>query len=71
MDQEKLSTYSESDRHAADAVVSGACDAAFILNSTRIEQVREIAESGQTMPRKTTYFYPKALTGLVFNTVAP
>lgn len=71
MDQEKLITYSESDRHAADAVISGACDAAFILNSTRIEQVREIAESGQTMPRKTTYFYPKALTGLVFNTVAP
>jgi uncharacterized protein (DUF1015 family) len=67
MDQEKLITYSECDRHAAEAVMNGDSDAAFILNSTRIEQVREIAESGQTMPRKTTYFYPKALTGLVIN----
>ena len=71
MDQEKLITYSENDRHAAEAVMQGTSDAAFILNSTRIGQVREIAENGQTMPRKTTYFYPKALTGLVFNTLKP
>ncbi len=71
MDQEKLITYSESDRHAAEAVTGGDADAAFILNSTRIEQVREIAESGMTMPRKTTFFYPKALTGLVINSLSP
>jgi uncharacterized protein (DUF1015 family) len=69
MDQEKLITYSESDRHAAEAVLEGRSDAAFILNSTRIEQVKEIAESGETMPRKTTFFYPKALTGLVINSL--
>jgi uncharacterized protein (DUF1015 family) len=71
MDQEKLITYSESSLHAADMVTDGTCDAAFILNPTKIEQVQEIAMSGLTMPRKTTYFYPKALTGLVFNTLIP
>lgn len=71
MDQEKLITYSESDRHAAEAVTGGDADAAFILNSTRIEQVKDIAESGMTMPRKTTFFYPKALTGLVINSLIP
>ncbi|MBU1170561.1 MAG: DUF1015 domain-containing protein [Proteobacteria bacterium] len=71
LDEEKLITYSESDRHAAEAVIKGKCEVAFILNSTKISQVQDIAESGQTMPRKTTYFYPKALTGLVFNTLKP
>lgn len=71
LDEEKLITYSESDRHAAEAVIKGKCEVAFILNATKISQVQDIAESGQTMPRKTTYFYPKALTGLVFNTLKP
>lgn len=67
LDKEKLITYTENDAHAVEAVVTGDCDVAFILNSTKIKQVQDIAESDQTMPRKTTYFYPKALTGLVFN----
>lgn len=67
LDKEKLITYSENDAHAVDAVVSGNCDVAFVINSTKIKQVQDIAESDQIMPRKTTYFYPKALTGLVFN----
>jgi uncharacterized protein (DUF1015 family) len=40
---------------------------AFILNPTPIEQVRQIAEASLVMPRKSTYFYPKTLTGLVMN----
>ncbi len=67
LDKEKLITYTENDAHAVEAVVKGDCDVAFVLNSTKIKQVQDIAESDQTMPRKTTYFYPKALTGLVFN----
>jgi uncharacterized protein (DUF1015 family) len=42
---------------------------AFILNPTRIEQVRQVAEAGLIMPRKSTYFYPKVMTGLVLNPV--
>ena len=33
----------------------------------RQKQVQDIAESGEIMPRKTTYFYPKAITGLALN----
>lgn len=69
LDKEKLITYSENDAHAVEAVVNGNCDVAFVINSTKIKQVQDIAESDQIMPRKTTYFYPKALTGLVFNTL--
>jgi len=41
-------------------------DVAFIMNPTRMDQLRSIALSGQTMPQKSTYFYPKLLTGMVF-----
>lgn len=39
----------------------------FILNPTRIQQVKSVAEAGLVMPQKSTYFYPKLLTGLVMN----
>jgi uncharacterized protein (DUF1015 family) len=41
--------------------------AAFIMRPTPVEQVREVAAAGETMPPKSTYFYPKLLTGIVFN----
>jgi uncharacterized protein (DUF1015 family) len=41
--------------------------AAFLLRPTPIEQVRAVATAGETMPPKSTYFFPKLLTGLVFN----
>ncbi len=46
-------------------VLQGKAQAAFLLNPTRIEQLRAIAEAGFTMPQKSTYFYPKLLSGLV------
>ena len=45
----------------------GAPDAAFLLRPTPVEQVREVADAGETMPPKSTYFFPKLLTGIVFN----
>ncbi len=50
-----------------DRVRSGESGAAFLLNPTPIDRVREVARKGLVMPRKSTYFYPKVLTGLVFN----
>ncbi len=50
---------------AAHAVMKGKAQAAFIMNPTRMEQVRIVAETGFTMPQKSTYFYPKLLSGLV------
>jgi uncharacterized protein (DUF1015 family) len=41
--------------------------AAFILRPTPVEQVRAVAAAGETMPPKSTYFFPKLLSGLVFN----
>jgi len=44
---------------------------AFILNPTKIDQVRQVAENGLIMPRKSTYFYPKVMTGLLLNPILP
>lgn len=44
---------------------------AFLLNPTGIEQVRDVALAGLVMPHKSTYFYPKILTGLVMNKIVP
>jgi hypothetical protein len=41
-------------------------DVAFVLRPTRMEQLRAVALAGETMPQKSTYFYPKLLSGLVF-----
>ncbi|HEY4619995.1 MAG TPA: DUF1015 domain-containing protein [Nitrospirota bacterium] len=41
--------------------------AAFLLNATKIEEIRDVTETGERMPQKSTYFYPKCLTGLVIN----
>ena len=42
-------------------------DAAFLMRPTPVEQVRAVAAEGETMPPKSTYFFPKVLTGLLFN----
>jgi uncharacterized protein (DUF1015 family) len=41
--------------------------AAFLLRPTPVEQVRAVAAAGETMPPKSTYFFPKLLTGIAFN----
>ncbi len=48
-------------------VRSGEYDAAFLMRPTPVTQVREIAAAGENMPPKSTYFFPKLLTGLLFN----
>jgi len=59
--------YSKSFDDAREAVESGRADAGFFMGATPVEQVREVAEAGVSMPPKSTYFYPKVPTGLVFN----
>ena len=59
--------YSKSLDDAIEQVRSGAADAGFFMRATPVEQVREVAETGESMPPKSTYFYPKVPTGLVFN----
>jgi uncharacterized protein (DUF1015 family) len=62
--------YSKDLDDAIDAVTTGRADAGFFMRATPIEQVRAVAESGESMPPKSTYFYPKVPTGMVFNPLA-
>ena len=62
--------YSKNLEDAIDRVESGAADAGFFMRATPVEQVREVAEAGESMPPKSTYFYPKVPTGLVFSPLA-
>jgi uncharacterized protein (DUF1015 family) len=59
--------YSKDLDDAIGAVTEGRADAGFFMRATPIEQVRRVAETGESMPPKSTYFYPKVPTGLVFN----
>jgi uncharacterized protein (DUF1015 family) len=59
--------YARDAEQALALVESGEYDAAFVLRPPPVEQIREVAASGESMPPKSTYFYPKLLTGLLFN----
>jgi uncharacterized protein (DUF1015 family) len=49
-----------------DSALDGA-DIAFLLEPTPIPSILDVAAAGEVMPQKSTYFHPKALTGLVIN----
>jgi uncharacterized protein (DUF1015 family) len=57
-------TYVREREAAIDAVRQGKAQAAFLLNPTRLDQVRDIAYEGNVLPQKSTDFYPKVLSGL-------
>ncbi len=59
--------YARDTAEALEMVRSGEYDAAFLMRPTPVEQVREVAAAGENMPPKSTYFFPKLLTGLLFN----
>jgi uncharacterized protein (DUF1015 family) len=59
--------YARDTAEALALVQSGEYDAAFLMRPTPVAQVREIAAAGENMPPKSTYFFPKLLTGLLFN----
>ncbi|MEA2256590.1 MAG: hypothetical protein QOG35_2635 [Solirubrobacteraceae bacterium] len=59
--------YSRTDEEALRLVLDGSYDAAFFLRATPVAQVRDIAAAGVNMPPKSTFFYPKVPTGLLFN----
>lgn len=69
MAAQKNLTYTRNISEAVGAVDDGQADCAFILNPTRVEEIRDVAASGEKMPQKSTYFYPKLITGLVMNTL--
>ena len=64
--QEGLS-YTADWREAVRAVDDGEAAVALLMRPTRIEDVFEVAARGETMPQKSTYFYPKLVSGLLFH----
>jgi uncharacterized protein (DUF1015 family) len=61
--------YTKSVREALDWVdgAHDGADMAFLLDPTPVAEIEAVATDGDVMPQKSTYFYPKALTGLIIN----
>ncbi len=56
------------DLHSAvEEVMSGRADGAFLMTAPNVHDVERVCNTGATMPEKSTYFFPKLLTGLVMN----
>jgi uncharacterized protein (DUF1015 family) len=63
--------YLQDPRQGVAALEKGEGQVLFLMNPTPVAQVREVAEAGEVMPQKSTYFYPKVLTGLAIHTLDP
>jgi uncharacterized protein (DUF1015 family) len=59
--------YARDDQQAIDLVLGDEYDAAFFMAPTPVRRVQDVASCGESMPPKSTYFFPKVPTGLVFN----
>jgi uncharacterized protein (DUF1015 family) len=59
--------YTKNAEVALDAVRTGKAQLAFLMNPTKVEDMISVVRAGHTMPQKSTYFYPKLLSGLVMN----
>lgn len=59
--------YIQDEGDGVSKVSSGERQILFILNPTKVSEVEEVARAKDKMPQKSTYFYPKLLTGLVIN----
>ncbi|MBX3235417.1 MAG: DUF1015 domain-containing protein [Nitrospiraceae bacterium] len=59
--------YTKDEHEALDWVIKGTGTAALLLNPTKVAEVQAVASAGERMPHKSTYFFPKPLTGLVMN----
>lgn len=64
-------TYTRDAAQAVASVDGGDANACFLMNPTKVEEIRAVASAGEKMPQKSTYFYPKLITGLVMNKLGP
>ncbi len=67
MAAQKNLAYTRSAEEAERSVTAGESQCCFLLNPTRVEEIGAVAAAGEKMPQKSTYFYPKLITGLVMN----
>ncbi|MEN6350945.1 MAG: DUF1015 domain-containing protein [Syntrophomonas sp.] len=67
--QENLA-YTRSEQWVIEQVDNRNYQLGFILNPTRVEEIVQVAEARDKMPQKSTYFYPKLITGLIINNLS-
>lgn len=68
--QENISYVHDSDE-GLELVETRGYQLAFFLNDTKSSEIRDVSSRGETMPQKSTFFYPKLLSGLVINKIEP
>lgn len=59
--------YIKQESEAFDMIDEGKAEASFIMAYPKIQDIKRISEAGERMPQKSTYFYPKLLSGIVIN----
>lgn len=64
-------SYTRSIDEAKMSVKENDVNCAFLINATKVSQIKDVALAGEKMPQKSTYFYPKLITGLVMNQLLP
>ena len=62
-------TYVKNDRDVFSAVADGTAQMGLVVKPVRVEEVVAVAGSGEIMPQKSTWFYPKIMTGMVFHSL--
>ncbi len=67
MAQQVNLSYTRDFNEAIASVQNGNSQCAFLMNPTRVQEIRDVAAAGEKMPQKSTYFYPKLITGLAMN----
>ena len=67
LEQERYVSYSRDVQVIFDRLAAGSAQAAFLLRPPAVSDVIAVALAGQVMPQKSTYFYPKPASGIVFN----
>jgi hypothetical protein len=66
-EEQEAILYTKDDHEALDWIAKGTATGALLLNATKVNEVQAVATAGERMPHKSTYFFPKPLTGLVIN----
>ncbi len=67
MANQKNLVYTKFAEEAVDSVKDGTFQCSFLLNATKVREIKDVSLANEKMPQKSTYFYPKIITGLVMN----
>ncbi|MGQ0667769.1 MAG: DUF1015 domain-containing protein [Nitrospiraceae bacterium] len=67
LQEQEAILYTKDGHEALEWVTQGTGTGALLLNATKVSEVQAVATAGERMPHKSTYFFPKPLTGLVMN----